>query len=108
MKSWAAEELKSADLGDRRRHIHTGKNCIRFSRTTQCYGTTSLWRLGRDPSTNDFWANPQIQAEAIRDCHQQSTLSRVKQHETILAIQDTTELNFTHHPSKKGMGQMEL
>jgi len=55
----------------------------------------------------DFWANPHIQAEAIRDCHQQSTIERVKQHETILAIQDTTELNFTHHAGKKGMGYLD-
>ena len=35
--------------------------------------------------------------------HQKKTVERIKQHETILAIQDTNELNFTHHKSKKDL-----
>jgi len=50
---------------------------------------------------------PHVKAEAIRSSHQQSTVERVKQNEIVLAIPDTTELNYTHHPSKKGMGHTD-
>lgn len=40
-------------------------------------------------------------------CHQRSTLERVQQHRVVMAIQDTTELNFTHHPGKRGMGYLD-
>jgi len=46
---------------------------------------------------------PHVKAEAIRSSHQQSTVELLKQNEIVLAIPDTTELNYTHHPSQKGM-----
>lgn len=55
-------------------------------------------------ATYNFWQSPRIEPEDIREAHQLSTFDRVKEHNIILAIQDTTDLNFTHHPSKKGMG----
>jgi hypothetical protein len=55
----------------------------------------------------EFWSSPHIKAQAIREAHQKSTLERIKQHSLMIAIQDTTELNFSHHPSKKGMGYLD-
>jgi 50S ribosomal subunit-associated GTPase HflX len=49
----------------------------------------------------NFWKSPKIKPDAIRAAHQYSTVERVKQHDLVLAIQDTTELNFTAHTSKK-------
>jgi hypothetical protein len=55
----------------------------------------------------DFWQSPHVKPEAIRQAHQTSTIERVKEHDVVIAIQDTTEFNFTHHPSKKGMGYLD-
>ncbi len=63
--------------------------------------------LAATQAAYDFWSSPHIKAQAIREAHQRSTIERVKQHSIILAIQDTTELNFTHHTSKKGMGYLD-
>ncbi|WP_446342022.1 transposase DNA-binding-containing protein [Coleofasciculus sp. F4-SAH-05] len=51
----------------------------------------------------DFWSSPHVKASSIIQAHQTSTLNRIKAEAVVIAPQDTTELNFTHHPSKKGM-----
>ena len=107
MKSWAEEELKYADLGDRRRNKRLVKIVSDLAEQPNATVPQACGDWAGTQAAYDFWANPHILAEAIRDSHQQSTLDRVKQHETILAIQDTTELNFTHHKSKKGMGHLD-
>ena len=54
-----------------------------------------------------FWDNPRVKAEAIRMAHQHSTVERIAQQPMVLAIQDTTDLNFTHHPANQAMGYLE-
>lgn len=51
-----------------------------------------------------FLANDRILAGAIRQAHQQATLQRVKTHRVVLAVQDTTTLNYSTHPKTKGLG----
>jgi len=55
----------------------------------------------------DFWSSPHVKASSIVQAHQTSTLNRIQAEAVVIAIQDTTELNFTHHPSKKGMGYLD-
>lgn len=55
-------------------------------------------------ATYEFWQSPRIRAEDIREAHHMGTVERAKEHEIMLAIQDTTDLNFTHHPSLLGLG----
>ncbi|BAY46630.1 transposase [Scytonema sp. HK-05] len=45
-----------------------------------------------------------LKSEDIRAAHRISTVNRIKQHKCVLAIQDTTDLDFTHHPASIGLG----
>jgi hypothetical protein len=107
MKGWAASELQYADLGDARRN----KRLVRLVEDLAAQPNASVPQASGDLAATqaayDFWSSPYIKAEAIRQAHQSSTIERVKQHSIVIAIQDTTELNFTHHPSKKGMGYLD-
>jgi hypothetical protein len=47
-----------------------------------------------------FWNNPKVGAEEILEGHQSQVRQRVAQQQVVLAIQDTTDLSFVHHPSK--------
>ena len=47
MKEWAAEELKYADLGDRRRNSRLVKIVSDLAAQSRCVYTTSFWGLGR-------------------------------------------------------------
>jgi hypothetical protein len=45
-----------------------------------------------------------VRAADIREAHQIRTVERIGQQAIVLAIQDTTDLNFSHHPKTKGLG----
>jgi hypothetical protein len=107
MTAWAAEELKYADLGDVRRN----RRLIRLVSDLAAQPNTSVPQASGDwaatQAAYNFWRSPYIKADAIVQAHQRSTIERIKQQGLVIAIQDTTELNFTDHPSKKGMGYLD-
>lgn len=45
----------------------------------------------------DFWANPRVSASDILAGHQASVVKRMGGHGTVLAIQDTSELDYSEH-----------
>ena len=47
-----------------------------------------------------------MEPNEILAAHRDSTLSRVEREEIVLALQDTTELDFSSHPSKLGLGAL--
>jgi len=51
-----------------------------------------------------FFQNNNVNYQDIIEAHAQSTKERASQEETILAIQDTTYYNYTHHPKTEGLG----
>ncbi len=58
-------------------------------------------------ATYDFWDSPYVKPAQLRKGHVDATLSRIKNHQVILAIQDTTELNYTTHEAVKGVGYLD-
>lgn len=54
-----------------------------------------------------FWDNKKVDINKIVAACQLSTLDRTKDEEVILAIQDTTDLDFTHHPHTQGLGHLD-
>lgn len=101
---WAHDEWGAADLGDARltrRLVAYGKAC--FDRPTAnlpqaCGGRAAAkaaYRLlnHKNASLDTFLAS-----------HRESTLARAAQESVVLAIQDTTSLNYTHHPATEGLG----
>ena len=58
-------------------------------------------------ATYNFWNSERFSCEDIIDGHRHSTAQRASQEDVILAIQDTSDFNFTHHQGKnwdKGFG----
>jgi hypothetical protein len=50
-----------------------------------------------------FFRNPQVDMQTLLRPHVESTLERIRSHPVILAVQDTTTLNYTAHPAE-GVG----
>ncbi len=102
--NWVEEELKGSDLKDRRRT----KRLIRIVEDLSTQPNASAPQASRDQAAlqglYDFWSNPRISAKDILSGHQKSTLERIAQHQTVLAIQDTTELDYSSHPKTDGLG----
>jgi hypothetical protein len=53
-----------------------------------------------------FFTNPYVRAEAILTSHVQSTMQRMQSVPLVLAVQDTTYLDWTDHPATTGLGPL--
>ncbi|MBM3302183.1 MAG: IS4 family transposase, partial [Deltaproteobacteria bacterium] len=51
-----------------------------------------------------FFDNKRVTMEDILRAHKESTIERIKSHSLVLAVQDTTTLNYTSHHSTEGLG----
>lgn len=104
---WAVEELEHVHLGDAR----LNRRLIRLVESLADQPTASVaeacgnWAATK--AAYRFWDSPRISADAIREAHARSTVERLSGHECVLAIQDTTSLDFTRHPATNGMGPLE-
>jgi len=96
--SWASEELKEGDLGDIRRN----RRLIRIVEDLAAQPNASMAQASRDGAAlqgmYDFWSNRRISPDAILGGHRQRTIERMGQYRTVLAIQDTTDLDYSRHP----------
>lgn len=107
MHPWGEDELRHADLGDKRlnkRFIWTvAKLAARpeASVPEACDGWAETKAIYR------FWSS-RVKPEAIRHVHQQSTLERDSGLATVLVVQDTTDVDFTHHPATQGLGYLDI
>lgn len=63
--------------------------------------------LAANRATYDFWNSPYFQPSDIIAAQAKSTVERIKEHSIVLAVQDTTSLDFTTQKSKKGMGYLD-
>ena len=101
MQSWASEEMRYVDLGDKR----LNRRLIKMLEDFSCNPESSVpkacktWAATR--ASYEFWDNARVQADDIIHGHKEKTLDRLQGHDTILAIQDTTDLDFTNIPRPK-------
>jgi hypothetical protein len=100
--------LRHVDLGDRRLH----GRLVRIVESLAARPTASVpeacgsWAATK--GAYRFWDSPRVTPEAIRGGHRQAVVERMMGHAMVLLIQDTTALNFTHHPSTQGLGYLDL
>lgn len=108
MESWVAKELSGVDLGDKRLEAR----CVRIVESLAAQPTASVpeacgsWAATK--ATYRFWDSRAVSAEAIRAGHRQVVVERIAEQSTVLLIQDTTDLNYTHHPGTKGLGYLDV
>jgi hypothetical protein len=103
---WAAQELKYADLGDVRRN----RRLIKIVEDLSQQPNESVPQAARDlaavQGVYEFWGNRRIKSSAIIGAHASSTVERIEQHQAVLTLQDTTELDYSEHKSKRGIGPL--
>jgi hypothetical protein len=57
-------------------------------------------------ATYRFWDSEAVTPQAIVQAEQQATVKRCAGLPLVLAVQDTTDLTFTHHPATTGLGHL--
>lgn len=105
-KNWAEEEFMSADLGDKRRT----ERLVRLAREMAGQPDSSLpTMMGEGAALKAayrFFDNPANKHQEILGSHVRSTCQRLVRERLVLAVQDTTYLDFSHHPGTSGLGPL--
>lgn len=106
--SWAADEFEEVDLGDKRLDSRLVKLCDSFSDAPESPINQACEDWHETKAAYRFFQNGKADVDRIMDAHRAKTAARATGHETILAIQDTSYLVYTHHPKTKGLGEISL
>ena len=105
-QSWAQQEFANANLGDKRRTQKLAKLAGQRCSHRQASFSQACGNNAETKAAYRFYENNSISPSEILSSHQQATQTRMSQESIILAVQDTTELDYTHHPATKGLGVM--
>lgn len=103
---WVKTELGSAKLGDPRLDKRLAIIVEAFANLPQASipQASGLW--SKTKATYRFLNNKKVTPEKILKPHQQATQQRVSQKKVVLAVQDTTSLNYTHLSQTQGLGHI--
>jgi hypothetical protein len=106
MNNWATHELRQLDLGDQRlnRRLRTLVETLAARPQASVPQATGSWAAAK--AAYRFWDNDAVQPDALRKAHCQATLERLPAEGPILAIQDSTDFDFTSHPSTRDLGYL--
>ncbi len=104
--NWAVSEFADADLGDWRRT----KRLVALAGVLAQHPTAALPEACGDEArlkaAYRFFANDDIAPQDVLASHIESTYSRLAKVPLVLAVQDTTEVDWTGHPATTGLGPL--
>jgi hypothetical protein len=105
-ETWAEEEFGEADLGDKRLNA-------RLVQLAEILGEKPQFSLpdaSGEPATLKaayrFFDNEQVTPEGILHAHIAASYRRMASLKLVLAVQDTTYLDWTAHPDTEGLGPL--
>jgi Transposase DNA-binding len=101
---WSVREFQGLDLGDERLNRRLLILAEAFGAQPQApiNQASADWQATK--AAYAFFNNPRAQSSDILVPHQQRTLERMAAYPLVLAVQDTSFLNYTHHPATSGLG----
>jgi hypothetical protein len=105
-QSWAEQEFGNADLDDQRRTQRLVLLAEQRGSQPNASITQSCGDNGAAKAAYRFYGNDAISIADILSSHHQATQIRMSHESVVLAVQDTTELDYTHHPATKGLGTL--
>ncbi len=105
-QSWAEHEFGDADLGDSRRTQRLVKLAEQRGAQPNASITQSCGDKASAKAAYRFYENDAISTTGILSSHEEATQSRMSHESVVLAAQDTTQLDYTHHPATEGLGTL--
>lgn len=101
---WAEEEFGQACLGDRRL-VQRGCQLARaFYARPQGQLPYACGSRASTKAAYRFLGNPRVTMSALLESHFRATTARIATEAVVLAVQDTTTLNYSTHPATEMLG----
>jgi len=101
---WAEEEFGRAQLGDQRLMQRACELGRAFYARPQAPLPQACGTPAKTKAAYRFFDNPRVTMSGVLHSHYQATLGRVAKESVILAVQDTTSLNYSAHPATEMLG----
>lgn len=103
-QSWSDWEFERANLGDKRLNARLKKLAEDLSSAPEAPINQASEDWAATKAAYRFFQNEQVTSERILSPHQARTQERISQESVVLAIQDTSYLNFSSHKQTRGLG----
>jgi hypothetical protein len=107
MAGWADEITETVELGDERLHQRLVALLEAFAEKPGMSIPEACGDWAATHAAYLFFDNDAVEPEAITVGAAQATLSRCRGQELVLAVQDTTSLDYTEHGKTADLGPME-
>jgi hypothetical protein len=104
--SWAVTEFADAELGDIRRNVRLIEIATALAQQPAASFPQAAGQPAMLKASYRFFDNTAIEPDDILASHVQATSHRLNDVEMVLAVQDTTELDWTHHPKTADLGPL--
>jgi len=101
---WAEAEFATVRVYDERLKRRLFTIAQDFYHRSQASIPEACGSKARTLGAYRFFDNPQVTMAVILTPHTEATIERIKEHTVVLAPQDTTTLNYYHHPATRGLG----
>lgn len=102
--AWAAQQWGLTELGDKRR----SRRAVQMGAAMAAHPGGSIPEqmesLAATKAAYRLLNEPEVSFEKLSQPHWQQTRQAAGQHRLVLMIQDTTELDYTAHPTVQGLG----
>jgi hypothetical protein len=101
---WVEEELGTVGLYDPRLRRRLFAVVRDFYGQPQAPIPQACGSRAKTKGAYRFFQNEKVTMEVVLKAHVESTVDRIRGHRLVLAVQDTTSVNYTAHPATEGLG----
>ena len=103
---WVEEEFGGSYFGDNRLSARLVEVARDFYARPQANIPQACQSRSRSRGAYRFFENPLTDMESILQSHYAATRNRIVQESVVLAVQDTTDLNYSTHPATTDLGPL--
>lgn len=105
-QNWMEEEFGRADFGDERLESRLRVIAGDFFARPALNIPQACGSRAKAKAAYRFFDHPQVNLESVLKSHYQASAQRAGEAAVVLAVQDTTELNYSMHPATEQLGPL--
>lgn len=102
--NWAEHEFINANLGDKRLNKRLAAIAKAFMGRPEGQIPEAMGNWAGAKGAYRFFDHPKVSVEKILEGHREATWGRLEGKAVVLAIQDTSFIDYTNHPATEGLG----